>query len=302
MPTPGNPALQGIKYGIESTYGTLVTSSLVALQARGSTLKKVRPQASSGGYMSLQTETKEPMPAYTLGEITAGFSLASATMDGLLGAYTQESTNVFPIGLNYLPDNESLSWYTNFGGVAATDTYETAFVGQVPTKIRIDLPSNASAFMTLGFAGIDESEVGTPADPSPPVQTALLMPSEYGTLSFDSTACTFKGGWVEATIPHTFLGLEDIGADTARRAVWSGNWSANWSFNVQLDDETGSDTIALLSDYISDSAKGNLGTIAIGSWLSLSDAKMIGDHPVHQIGPIDWTVTGNSPLMTITTT
>jgi hypothetical protein len=114
--------------------------------------------------------------------------------------------------------------------------------------------------------------------------------------------CTFKGGFVEATIPHGFIGLDDIGADTVRRACWAGNWSVNWSFNVELDDATGSDTIAHLSNYIGDGAgeKGDVGTIALGSWLSLGTPWMTGDHPSQQIGPVDWVISGEAKELEIT--
>ena len=302
MPTPGNPKLQGSKYGIEAVaYGTRA-ASLIGLQTRSSTLKKIRRNAKSGEYMGLQTPILDTMPAYVEGELVAGFSNSTVVLDALLGAMCAESTAVFTIGDGSMPDNTSLTVENNYGGVAASDTYATEFLGLIPVKFRIDMPANASAFMTIGFAGKDEAEVTSPSDPSPFTQSGLFMPSEYGALSFDSVECTFKGGFVEATIPHGFIGLDDIGADTVRRACWAGNWSVNWSFNVELDDATGSDTIAHLSNYIGDGAgeKGDVGTIALGSWLSLGTPWMTGDHPSQQIGPVDWVISGEAKELEIT--
>lgn len=292
--------IRGIKYGVEATYGA-DPSTFIALHARGSTLGIRRRNAKTGAGLGLGAGATSAMPAYVDGEITFGWNFAEATVGELLQAMCIPTSTTYSLGLGGYPTNPSLGVNVNYGGLT-TATTEYAFRGLIPTKLRLEWRPDSDILATVGLAGISEAAVSAPADPSPPAATTLVLPSAYGVLSLASTEVTYKRVVYECAIGHEFVGLDDIGAATARRAIWSGQWTHSLTVDFDYDDATGSDTKSLIADLIGTSTPGQVATVALGTnKLVCGNWHITGDHPVLKSGNIPMSLTGSVTTAAITT-
>lgn len=291
--------IRGIKYGVEATLGA-DPSTFIALHGRGSTLGIRRRNAKTGAGLGLGAGATSAMPSYVDGEITFGWNFVEATMGELLQAFCIPTSTTYNLGAGGYPTNPSLGVNVNYGGLT-TATTEYAFRGLIPHKLRLEWRPDADIQATVGFAGITESAVTTPADPSPPAATTLVLPSAYGVLTLDSTAVTYKRVVYELSIGHEFVGLDDIGAATARRAIWSGQWSHKLTVDFDYDDATGSDTKSLVADLIGTSTPGQVSALVLGSSFVAANWHITGDHPVLKSGNIPMSLTGDLGAAIITT-
>ena len=291
--------IRGLKYGVEATYGA-DPSTFIALHARGSTLGIRRRNARTGAGLGLGAGMTARMPSYVDGEVTFGWNFAEATVGELLQAFCVPTSTTYALGAGGFPTNPSLGFNANYGGLT-TATTEYAFRGLIPTKLRLEWRPDADIQATVGFAGISEAAVASPADPSPPAASTLVLPSSYGALSLDSTAVTFKRAVYELSIGHEFVGLDDVGAETARRALWSGQWAHKFTVDFDYDDATGSNTKALITDLIGTSTPGQISSLTLGSSFAAANWHITGDHPVLKSGNIPMSLTGDLSTAIITT-
>lgn len=292
--------IRGIKYGVEATYGA-DPSTFIALHGRGSTLGIRRRNAKSGAGLGLGAGATAKMPSYVDGEITFGWNFTEALVGELLQAFCVPTSTTYSLGVGGFPTNQSLGFNVNYGGLT-TATTEYAFRGCVPNKLRLEWRPDSDILCTVGLAGITEAAVTTPSDPSPPAASTLVMPSAYGVLSLDSTAVTYKRIVYELTIGTEHVGLDDIGADTARRAIWSGQWSHKLTIDFDYDDATGSNTKALVTDLIGTSTPGQVATLTLDTNKFVgANWHITGDHPALKSGNIPMSLTGDLGTAVITT-
>jgi len=285
--------IRGIKYGVEATYGA-DPSTFIALHARGSTLGIRRRNAKTGAGLGLGAGATSKMPSFVDGEITFGWNFVEATMGDLLQAFcTPVAGTSYSLGVGGFPVNPSLGVNCNYGGLAGA-TAEYAFRGLIPTKLRLEWRPDSDILATTGFAGILESAVSSPDDPAPPAASTLVMPSAYGALVLDSTAVTYKRIVYELSIGADYVGLDDVGAATARRAIWSGQWSNKLTVDFDYDDATGSDTKSLVADLIGTTTPGQVAVVTLGSTkLVGANWHITGDHPALKSGNIPMSLTGD---------
>lgn len=293
--------IKGLKYGVEATLGA-DPSTFIALHGRGCTLGTRIRNAKSGAGLGLGAGRTTRMPSYVDGEISFGWNFTEALVGELLQAFATPTSTTYNLGGGGYPSNPSLGVNANFGGLT-TATTEYAFRGLIPTKLRLEWRPDSDILATVGFAGKIESVVTSPADPSPPAATTLVMPSAYGALSLDSTTVTYKRIVYELSIGAEYVGMDDIGAATCRRAIWSGNWSHKFTVDFDYDDATGSDTKALVADLIGTSTPGQVASLALNSTsFAAANWHITGDHPVLKSGNIPMSLTGDLDTAIITTT
>jgi len=262
----------GVLIGAESTYGT-EASTKVAVHGISAGIGQRRGTRKSVGWLSHKAQRIEQAVTYVDGPVEMGFTLEQDVMGGLFGALGSVSTATYTIG-NTDPDNTSLTVAVNHGAAP-----EYTYTGNVLSSVKIDLPSENSGTLTAAFAGKAAAKEATPTSITDPAESLLLMPSGYGTLAIDGIDYDFNNFSLEFNIPTAFAGQNAVGGSTVRRAFWSGPMTISGSVKLDFDDDSGSDvdTVTLLDNvYYAD---GDLTTITMGSWLTLSGCEMIGDPP-----------------------
>jgi len=291
--------IRGVKYGVEATYGA-DPSTFIALPARGSTLGIRRRNAKSGAGLGLSAGPTTKMPSYIDGEVTFGWNFVEATVGEILQAFCIPAGTAYNLGFGGFPTNPSLGFNVNYGGATGATT-EYAFRGCIPNKLRLEWRPDSDILCTVGLAGITEAVVTSPADPAPPAVSTLIMPSNYGALALDGTAVTFKRAVYELSIGHEFVGMDDIGAATARRAIWSGQWAHKMTVDFDYDDATGSDTKSIIADLIGTSTPGQVASVTLGSAFVAANWHITGDHPALKSGNIPMSLSGDVGYAIITT-
>lgn len=285
----------GILIGAETTYDT-EASSKVAQLAISSTLGPRRVPIRTRSRLTSYASRTRQGPSYVDGEIVAGFTLSDSIIGGVLGLLGSDSAvaGTYVIGTGS-QDNASASVAINHGGT------EYTYTGCVPQSFRLEL-GQEDAIYTLSLAGRTVAEEASVTSFTDPSESALLLPASYGTLSIDSADYDFSSFSLEISCPVDFLGKTSVGASQVRRAFLAGAFEISGSVTLELDDDAANDmdTVTLLDNAVS-SGDGNLASITMGSWLTLSSCQLTGDWPSLQAGAQEFSLSFNAQTAAIVT-
>ena len=285
-----------ILIGPEATYDTEATTKVNQFGISSTIGPRRVPVRTRSRLTSYASATRQG-PTFVDGEIVSGFSIVGSIIDNVLEMIGNDTSvaGTYVIG-DGVQGVVSSSIAVDHGGK------EYTYTGCVPQSFRLEL-GQEDAIYTLGVAGRTAAVEATVTGASEQAESSLFIPSDYGTLQINGDDYDFSSFTFEVTCPTDFQGKTSIGATQVRKAFLSGAFELSGSVTLEFDDDTTNDmdTVTLLADLLS-AGDGDLGSITLGSWLTLSTCQATGDWPSLQAGAQEFTLNFNTPLAAIVTT
>jgi hypothetical protein len=248
-----NGDLGWIAAAAESTYGTL-GSTLVYQQGISAALKLDENRSIPPVLGSVASDPGNRLASWIAGSISLGHSDEADDVGILYGNCGSVSTGTYNFGGTAV--NDSLSFFVDLDGV------EYDFAGCVIQGITWNLSGGDYSTMDLDVIGRSVAKYAGAA------RTASLPPAS------------------EVVVPVSDIGRQRLGSTSLPQPARVGRQSITATFNVELNDDTGDDTVDLIDSYIADTA---LGQIVCDNF-ALSGCVMTGDLPDLAAGLRDVTI------------
>lgn len=278
-------APESVAYGTAGTVWTVQHARSASLGER----KGLLPKATLG--LTNPTTRAYGIP-YADGEIEIAYDDSRAVIGPLLAAAGNLVTNDYTIGDGSAPDTNSLTMWIDYGG------YAVQHLGCKLASLRFAFEPDSPIVVTAGFIGRSAAPQ-TPATLTYPAASGIVWDSDISAVSVGgANQCTLSGS-IEVQFPFTDTSRHCLGASEIKEPQMQGGVIAvTASLQVELNDETGDDSEAILADYFSETA---LGDIVIGDF-TLSDCYMVGDPPALGEGITSFPVNVEASTLVITTT
>lgn len=270
---------KGLLIAPETTAGTKATTGFVGQIADDCTINVHNEVVQRTSGMSLAPAALDYSYLWADGEIGGGWSFADSISGVILEALGNESTLVHTIGDGTAPDTETVSIRTNWGG------WEYTAYGAVLTGITLTFSPDDNIKWSCPFVAQSFEKEASPSSISHPAQSNLAMPSDIASLTIGGTAIGFREASLTISLPYSDpSSRRSYGGSSIRLPRFGGSGSRveiTGSITVDLDDETGFDSVAVLEQYL---AGTDLGAIAIGDKIALTNCVMTGDWAALQRG------------------
>jgi hypothetical protein len=262
----------------------------------------VYQHAVSSGLKAQENRVKAPV----LGGLSAttGIRLTRWSEGSITLAHTDEDDEVGVIYSHLASASGSV--YT-FGGTPTVDSHtvfvgfggiEYEFTGCVARSITWTLNNGGISTIGLDYMGRYPTKQ-TEASPSRPPESEIITPGDLDTFTVGGTAVgCLKSATITFSWPATGTERIRLGSDLMPQPIRSDRPTISGTFTLELDDATGSDTIALLDDMIADSA----GQAVVLDQFSLGGVKFMGNIPDLSGGLIDVPLTFEGTSLTVETT
>ena len=286
-----NGDLGWIAAAAETTYGTL-GSTLVYQQGISASLKLNENRSIPPVLGSVASDPGNRLASWVAGSITLGHSDEADDVGVIYGNCGSVVSNVY--GFGGTPVNDSVSFFVDL------DQVEYDFAGCVIQGITWNLSGSDYSTMDLDIIGRSVAKyAGAGRATSLPPSSEVVVPGDLGTFTIGGTAVgSLKTATINWSWPLTDIGRQRLGATNLPQPVRVGRRSVTASFTVQLNDETGDDTVDIIDSYIADTP---LGTIVCDNF-NLTGCVMTGDLPDLATGLRDVTINVTAQGLTVTTT
>lgn len=285
-------SLGWIAFADESVaYGTLGTS-LVYQQgiSVSPTYNETRVVPPVLGSNAASTGTR--LGSHFSGTVTLAHTDEQDDIGLLYGHFGSVATSTYTMGGT--PAYDSLSLFYDLNGVE----YDVAgCIGRSLTWTLNNQDFSTVAVDLIGRAPVKYS--GSARTPSIPPATELVTPAALSTFTIGGTAVAGITG-ATVTFSRQITGMERqvLGSANLRQPVIFGRPTVTASFTLELDDDTGNDTVAVIDDLLADSA----GQTIVLDNFSIAGAKVLGDLPelARGLGTVTVRVSGTG--LTVVTT
>ena len=279
----------GIKIGPETTYGT-ASAAYVAQHARSANpapaMKLLDPATLGAANPAVRNFGVASVP----GEIVLAYDDHRSVIGGLLAAAGNLLTNDYTIADGSAPDVWGQSIWVDYGG------YAVQYLGAVLSTLRFEFQPDSPIVVTAGFLG-QAFAPQTAVTITPPDETGILWESDISTVSIGGVAMCSLSGTIDITFPNIGPDRHCLGGGVIKQPVWAGRTSVTTTLNVELADDTGADSEAILASFYNNAA---LGDIIIGDFTA-GAAYMTGDGPALGEGITQFPITTTCQDLVITT-
>jgi hypothetical protein len=274
-----NGDLGWIAAAAESTYGTL-GSTLVYQQGISAALKLDENRSIPPVLGSVASDPGNRLASWIAGSISLGHSDEADDVGILYGNCGSVSTGTYNFGGTAV--NDSLSFFVDLDGV------EYDFAGCVIQGITWNLSGGDYSTMDLDVIGRSVAKyAGAARTASLPPASEVVVPGDLSTFTVGGTAVgSLKSATINWSWPLSDIGRQRLGSTSLPQPARVGRQSITATFNVELNDDTGDDTVDLIDSYIADTA---LGQIVCDNF-ALSGCVMTGDLPDLAAGLRDVTI------------
>ena len=290
-----NGDLGWIAAAAETTYGTL-GSSLVYQQGISASLKLNENRSIPPVLGSVASDPGNRLASWVAGSISLGHSDEADDVGVIYGNCGSVATNVYTFGGT--PVSDSLSFFCDL------DQVEYDFAGCVIQGITWNLSGGDYSTMDLDVIGRSVAKYGGAARTTGlPPSSEVVVPGDLSTFTVGGIGgATAVGSLKSATIswswPLSDIGRQRLGATNLPQPVRVGRQAVTASFTVELNDDTGDDTVDIIDSYIADTS---MGAIVCDNF-ALSGCVMTGDLPDLAAGLRDVTINVTATGLTVTTT
>jgi len=273
----------GLKVAPENaTFGTPSGSyvdvhlATATMGLRRTLARPVRLSRGAPGH-GLGSAVHEYMSAWCDGEIVVPLMMSDAIIGHLYGCGASKATLTYTFGGDEAPNDISMA----LDVVMDEDTpLSYLFTGVKPTSYRWDFAADQNASLTIGVVGGVLPVKGT-STITRPSDAEIVMPSDVSSFTVGATAIGVKSASITVELPTSSSERHTIGQAFIKQPVRNGPCLITGSLLVDLDDETGFDSVDILDDFLSGTA---LGDIEFGSSsITASNCLMTGDAPT--LGP-----------------
>lgn len=287
--------LGGVRVGSEAVaYGTLA-ATMIWQHMRAAPLARVSGLLDQPRLSGTKLTTRKYSTGYSEGEFEVAYDDSRAVIGPILAACGALSTDDYVIGDDGTPDEESLSVDRMFGNSAA-DGYLLQSLGCIPSSLRFAFNPDEPVVLTLGVIGLDDA-VGTAATPAPATEAGIVWESDLGTLTIGGTTVCIDSASIDQQFGIVGGNRKCLGTSVIKKPVRTGRVLTTGQFMVELSDDTGADSEAILAAWRAGTA---LGDIVIGDF-TLGNCHMIGDEPAIGSGIVSFPVNVEASELTITT-
>jgi hypothetical protein len=299
-----NGSLGGIAIKPEVVYGTPNAGGTWVWQHPMPSTLGLRRELIQPNLLSLAGHTARGYSGkYVDGEMTVGLELNKDVIGDILGLAGSYDSLVYTLAGGDAPDVNSLSVLMSYGGGGAatyTNNLEWINKGIKANSLRFDLVPDSNSSLTLVGIGQDSanSALGTALEPSPPLETAVFMPSDLGTLTILSKVLCLYSATFEALVPKTGFDKKCMGG-LMREPETADRPDVTFTFNLDLSNGADNDTLTILNAFTEGTV---LNDITIGSDFTLTDCIASGDFPPLQQGQIDFVLSGTAASIEVTVT
>ena len=286
-----NGDLGWIAAAAETTYGTL-GSTLVYQQGISASLKLNENRSIPPVLGSVASDPGNRLASWVAGSISLGHSDEADDVGIIYGNCGSVSTGTYTFGGT--PVNDSLSFFCDL------DQVEYDFAGCVIQGITWNLSGSDYSTMDLDVIGRSVAKyAGAARTTSLPPSSEVVVPGDLGTFTIGGTAVgSLKTATINWSWPLTDIGRQRLGATNLPQPVRTGRQSVTASFTVELNDETGDDTVDIIDSYIADTSLGDI----VCDNFNLTGCVMTGDLPDLATGLRDVTINVTATVLTVTTT
>jgi len=285
-----NGDLGWIAAAAESTYGTL-GSTLVYQQGISAALKLNENRSIPPVLGSVASDPGNRLASWVAGSISLGHSDEADDVGILYGNCGSVSTGTYTFGGTAV--NDSLSFFVDIENV------EYDFAGCVIQGITWNLSGGDYSTMDLDVIGRSVAKyAGAARSASLPPSSEVVVPGDLSTFTVGGTAVgSLKSATINWSWPVSDIGRQRLGATNLPQPVRVGRQTVTATFTVELNDDTGDDTVDLIDSYIADTS---LGAIVCDNF-TLSGCVMTGDLPDLAAGLRDVTISVTATGLTVAT-
>lgn len=281
----------GIRVAPESTYNTAGTVYVVQ-HARAATLAPKRELLAPGQLGSANPATRRYGVPFADSEIVLAWNDSRAVVGDLLAAAGNLTVNDYTIGDGSAFDNDiGLTVWVDYGG------YAVRYTGCRIQTLRWEFQPNAPVVFTVGFlaAGFGAQTV---AALTAPAESGIVYESDMSGFSIGGTAVGGLTGSIEVQFPIVGSDRHLLGASAIKKPVYAGRATITGALNVELTNDTGENTEAILALFMAGST---LGEIILGDF-SLAACYMNGDFPALGEGITQFPINFTAQELVVTTT
>lgn len=282
----------GIRIAPESTYN--VAGSTWAVQhARQASLGPRHALLPAPRLGAAQPDTRKYGLLHGDSDIVLAYDDSRAVIGTLLAHAGVLDTDTYTIGdMSVAPDTNSLTAWIDYG------SYVLQHTGCKIQTLRFEFQPDSPVVVTAGFmsAGVTEQ---TPTGLTAPAVTGVVWDSDIGSITVGGVAMCSLSGSIEVQYP--LVGGPDrhcLGASAIKEPQYAGRPTITTSLQVELADDTGADSEALVALFL---AGTGLGDIVIGDF-TLSNCYMTGDPPALGEGIVSFPVNAEANELQIVTT
>ena len=226
------------------------------------------------------------------GDLVIAYNKSRAVIAPALAILGALATDTYTMGGTSDPDTKSASARVNHGGEMLQ------YTGLVPQRARFAFAANTNATLTLTLVGAGVTHP-TVVAPTSPVESGIYMPSDLSGVTIGGVACSVLSATIDVILPYTGADRRGLSAGAILEPQLTSFISVEASLNVELADDTGYDTLAIIDSWLAGTA---LGTIALASDFSLANCYMLGDGPNLQDGIQPFTIRVQPSALTVVTT
>ena len=285
----------GVAIGEEAVaYGTLSTA-MVWQHARSAGLGRRAAMLDLPRLSAQALTTRKYSTGYSDGEVELAHDNSRAVIGPVLASCGALSTDDYVIGDGSAPDTESVSAQVMLGNDAA-DGYMTQHLGCVPTHLRCALAANQPVVLTLGLLGQGGTEV-TAVTPSPASEAGIVYESDFTTITIGGVSMCVLQADIESQFQVIGADRKCLATSVIKKPTRTTRVITTAQLMVELSDDTGADSEALLALWHAGTA---LGDIVIGD-MELGSCYMLGDPPSLASGIIQFPINVEANAWTITT-
>lgn len=258
----------GIRVAPETTYGTAGTVYVVQ-HARGASLAPKRNLLPPGQLGIENPATRRYGVPFVDSEIMLAYDDSRAVIGPLLAACGKLTTNDYTIGDGAAPDNAiGLTVWVDYGG------YAVRYVGCRISSLRFEFQPDAPVVLTVGMIGQSfASQAVVPL--VAPAEAGIVYESDLTTYTVGGVSVKGLSGTVEVQFPLVGTDRHLLGSGTIKKPEYAGRAKITGSLTVELTNDTGENTEALLAMFMSGITAGD---VVLGGF-QLPAAYMTGDFP-----------------------
>ena len=279
----------GIRIGPETVYGT-ATVAYVTQNGRSATIAPAKALLPSARLGSQNLAVRTYGVGSADGEIELAYDDHRAVIEALLNATGNLTINDYTVGDGSVPDTESVSIWVDYGGSAME------YLGCVVQSLRFEIQPDSPIVVTASFLGQTVSQESSTALTFPD-EADIVWESDISTVSIGGTAMCSLSGTIEVQIPILGSDRHCLGGSVIKQPVHAGRSVTTATLNVELADDTGADSEAILALFLANNA---LGDIVIGDF-TLSSCYMTGDGPALGEGITQFPINVEAHELIITT-